>query len=177
MRTFLLALLIAAFAAPALVTTETVTVPQWRIRFLDLKGEPLRGLALEQSWRNYSVESAENAAGNLASGVTDGDGYATLPERRLRASLLARVIGPVRSVLRGGLHAPFGGQSSIYAGCGLLPGGWAQPVYAGSQLPDTVTLRYAGLRDAPAGFAPGDPCESLIRQTVGAEPGPKERIR
>ena len=178
MRTLILALLIAALAAPAFVRTETVTVPPWRLRFLDLKGEPLRGLRVEQSWRDHSVESEEEAAGNRAAGATNGEGYVDFPERRLEASLLARLIGPVRAVQKGGLHAAFGPQSAMFAGCGLQPEGWTEPVYTGGPLPELITLRYAGsVEDVRKKYAPGDPCEPVARQAAGAEPGPKERAR
>lgn len=178
MRMLLFALLIGALAAPALVRVETVTVPPWRVRFMDLKGEPLRGLAVEQTWRDYSVESGEEAAGNRATGATNGDGWVSFPERRLDASLLARIIGPVRSINQGGLHAAFGPQSAIYSGCHMEPVGWAHPLYTGEALPETITLRYAGSpEEAKERYAPGHPCEPIVRQAAGAEPGPKPRAR
>jgi len=152
-------------------------VPPWRIRFLDLKGEPLRGLEIEQSWRDYSVESEQDAERNRATGATDGEGWVSLPERRLDASLLARIIGPVRAIQRGGLHAAFGPQSAVFPGCRLLSAGWAQPVYAGDQLPDSITLRFSGTPEEAKEYAPGHPCALLVRQAAGAEPGPKERMR
>jgi hypothetical protein len=170
-------MLIAALAAPALIRTGSVTVPQWRVRFVDLKGEPLRGLEVKQTWRNYSVESADEAAENLATGATDGDGWVTFPERRLTTSLLARIIGPVRSIQQGGMHAAFGPQSALYPSCRLMPVGWVEPVYAGGALPESITLRYTGTPEEAKDVVPGDPCAPLIRQAMGGEPGPKERQR
>jgi hypothetical protein len=144
---------------------------------MDLKGEPLRGLEVEQSWRDYSVESGEDAAGNRATGATDGEGYVKFPERRLDTSLLVRLIGPVRSVQRGGLHAAFGPQSALHASCRLMSVGWGEPVYSGGTLPESITLRYAGTPEEAKDLTPGDPCTPLIRQAMGGEPGPKERVR
>lgn len=144
---------------------------------MDLKGEPLRGLEVEQSWRDYSVESGEEAAANRATGATDGEGYVGFPERRLNASLLARLIGPVRSIQSGGLHAAFGPQSAVHAACQLMSVGWVAPVYSGGPLPDTITLRFSGAPEDVKNYAPGDPCEPLVRQAIGGEPGPKERVR
>lgn len=152
-------------------------MPPWRIRFLDLKGEPLRGLEVTQSWRDYAVESGEAAENNRARGATDGDGYVSFPERSLEASVLARIIGPLRSIRDGGVHATFSPQSALYPSCRLVPVGWVHPVYSGGQLPDTVSLRYAGTPEDAKQVAPGDPCTALIRQAAGAEPGPMERLR
>jgi hypothetical protein len=175
LRTLIIAMLIAALAAPAFIRTESVTVPPWRVRFVDLKGEALRGLEVEQTWRNYSVESGDEAAGNRATGATDGDGWVSFPERRLNTSLLARIIGPVRSVQHGGMHAAFGPQSALHASCRLMSVGWVEPVYSGGTLPESITLRYAGTPEEAKDVAPGDPCAPLIRQAIGGEPGPRER--
>lgn len=154
------------------IELESVTVPGWRIRFVDARDEPLRGLPVEQYWRNYSVESADAASGNYGTAVTDDAGFAHFPERRLRASLLRRAVGPLRSVMQGGMHAAFGPQSALYAGCSLVPDSAAQPHYDGAALPAEAAMRFQGTQEGAARQGAREPCGALIRQAVTALPLP-----
>ena len=52
--------LILAALILLLVPIRTTTVPEWRIRYIDAKGQPISGLPVRQTWQNYSAELTEN---------------------------------------------------------------------------------------------------------------------
>jgi hypothetical protein len=125
-------------AALLLIPYRTVTVPVWRIRFVDHVGEPFNSLPVTQTWRNYSVETTDHHA----DGATDKDGYVEFPERKLWAPLILRILGPIRSVIGSGVHSSFGRSASIFQKCGLEMLGQRLPTYWGKDLPDRVMLGY-----------------------------------
>jgi hypothetical protein len=122
----------------SLIPYRTVTVPVWRIRFVDNAGKPFSSLPVSQTWRNYSVETTDHHA----DGATDKDGYVEFPERWLWAPLVLRILGPIRSVLGSGAHASFGRSAWIFPKCGLQMLGSRLPTYWGKDLPVRVMLGY-----------------------------------
>ena len=97
--------LVAAFLYPF----ETTIVPQWRARVVDKAGTPLGGITVTEDWGHASLESCCHEA----EATTDQAGYVTFPVRTIRASLLARAIGPIRNVLKTGVHAGFGPSADL----------------------------------------------------------------
>jgi hypothetical protein len=131
-------LLLITLVVLCLIPFRTITVPAWRIRFVDEVGKPFSSLPVSETWRNYSVEITDHHA----DGATDKDGYVEFPEHTLWASLVLRIMGPVRSVLGSGVHASFGRSAWIFSKCGLAMRGSRLPTYWVEDLPDRAILGY-----------------------------------
>ena len=151
-------------AALSLVPYRTVTVPVWRIRFVDRVGEPFNSLPVTQTWRNYSVETTDHHA----DGATDKDGYVEFPERELWAPLILRILGPIRSVIGSGAHASFGRSAWIFPKCGLEMVGQRLPTYWGKDLLDRVMLGYS---ERAAIFHSDPACKLVNEQAQNAANG------
>lgn len=74
--------LLSALALPF----ETVTVPEWRIRYVDAAGQPFSGLRVRQIWWPHQLK----AEALRAYAVSNAKGVVVFPERSLNASALAR---------------------------------------------------------------------------------------
>ena len=123
-------LILAVLLIPLLFPFETIIVPGWRIRVFDKAGTPLRGVTVTEHWIHSSLEHN----GHEAEATTDEGGYVTFPVRTIRASLLARAIGPAQNVLKTGVHAGFGPSADL-----SVPGDIA--VYSHSKpLPEQIVL-------------------------------------
>lgn len=116
---------------------ETVVVPKWRARIVDESGNIVKGAKISETWQDYSVESYEH----WADGVTDNDGYVAFPRRTVRASLVRRVIWPIKNVLETGIHASFGRDAFLRIAepgyCSTTKGDWWVP---GRPLPEEVIV-------------------------------------
>lgn len=131
--------LVAAIASVALSTiqTTTQTVPTWSIQFVDQLGRPFAGLRVVQTWRDYSLESRDH----FANETTDASGVAVFPARYVQASMLERILGPIKSFLfRGLVHASYGADSSVLPMCNLRLLGPRLPFLLDGQVPSRVIL-------------------------------------
>jgi len=88
---------------------KRTTVPQWRVRVLDEKGSPMRGIAIRETWQYYGLEPQAH----VQEIPSDADGYIQFPARIIRASLLRS--GIARCVTTLGVHASRGPSASLYA--------------------------------------------------------------
>src|ERR1700730_18843151 len=84
--------------------------PRWEVRVVDESGQPVQDAIVRLSRQNYSVETKEHEEELHC----EENGYAVFPARNLRASLLRRVIGTIRSA-SGGAHASFGPHAYVLA--------------------------------------------------------------
>ena len=75
-----------AIAAIALIVTlffpRSASIPEWRLRVIDETGQPLAGAIVHQEWTSLEQDGMTSAG----SKTTDGDGWVTLPARRIRSS-------------------------------------------------------------------------------------------
>ena len=134
-----MALLFVLLLILSRIHTESLVVPAWTVQVIDKSGNPVEGASVSQTWQDYSVES--HSHDRMI--VTGKDGKASFSERVLLASQLARVLGPLRSVLRSGFHAGRGPSSWIIARMGDCTGGNA--IYKqGEKLPETVVIDRLG---------------------------------
>jgi hypothetical protein len=115
-----LAVLLTALPFPF----ETTIVPQWRIQVVDKAGTPLLGVTVTEHWSHSSLEHD----GHEAEATTDEGGYVTFPVRTIRASLLGRAIGPVRNVLKTGVHAGFGPSADLSVPGDIAVYSWGKPL-------------------------------------------------
>jgi len=72
-------------------------------------GNPIQGVLVRQSWKNYSLESS----GHEEDKLTGEDGRVSFPPRTLRANFLLRAIRPIANLLGQGVHASFGVHTDI----------------------------------------------------------------
>src|SRR5450631_3006045 len=129
--------LLVVVIAIALIPHRTITVPAWRIRFVDESGAPFSAVPVSETWRNYSVEWSDNSD----EAATDQDGYVSFPERAVWSPAIIRILGPVWNVLGAGVHASFGRSAWIFPKVpGLQFRGERLPTYWGKDLPSQAIL-------------------------------------
>jgi hypothetical protein len=152
---------LAIFAACVLLLLlplRSVTVPSWRVQFVDAAAQPLAGLAVKQSWTDFSVEGQEVGYEDVA--VTDVQGFVAFPERALWAPLALRVWGPVRNLLSSFLHASSGRYAELTPLCPLHAIDPDRTYYLGQSLSEQVHLA-----EAEGASVRGDAdCERLVEQ-------------
>lgn len=88
---------------------STVVVPEWRVRVVDERGAPVKGIVVRQSWQHYSLEMD----GNEEDLVTGGDGYVTFPRREIKSGLFSRAFVVASNALMFREHASFGPSASV----------------------------------------------------------------
>jgi hypothetical protein len=150
----------------ALCPIRSVTVPEWRVRFLDAKGNPLANLPVRQTWRNYSLEEAAH----YALGSTDLSGSVIFPARALWYPLGARLLWPLRHL--GSIHASYGPSSWLVPLCDVLEKGPRLATYTGGDLPNQIALSYfdrSNIRaKVPGMSSPALQCAELEAQVRNA---------
>lgn len=158
------AAILSAFALLLLLPVRTVTVPQWRLQFVDARGQPLAGLEVHQSWKDFSVDGQGNdPEGDNA--TTDAKGIVVFPERVRWASLARRLWRPVDTELNSFRHRPEGRLTRIVLFCPLhskeFNGSSMSPMdFRATSLPDRLQLTADDA--AHGGIDPS--CERLLDQ-------------
>lgn len=134
-----LVILLACFVVILLYPTKIVVVPAWKIRVMDDSGRPLPDELVRQHWRHYSLGDG----GDSEDRRTDAGGYVQFPERTARASLLRRVLVPLKDTAALGPHASYGPSANVMVwGGSTVPGiAWYK---SGEALPDELVLRRGG---------------------------------
>ena len=84
--------------------------PDWKVKVVDEKGEPLPGMLVRLSYENYSVENTSHEEDRS----TDQNGEAEFPARRSSASTLRRVYFSTLSAMALA-HASFGPTATVFA--------------------------------------------------------------
>ena len=95
--------------AVSLYPFESTTLSSQAVLVVTDDSRPVQGVAVRQSWQNYSLESD----GHEQDLTTDESGRITFPRRTLRASVFRRIAHPIWNVLRQGVHASFGVHTDI----------------------------------------------------------------
>jgi len=122
----------------ACIPFPSVTVPEWRVQFVDRKGRPFVGLEVKQTWQNYSTENRSHQESRR----TDSQGYVSFPERTNWASMATRILGPLANFLGSLWEASYGPSSWLIAACDVSEV-YDAPGYSGSgALPNQVLLKY-----------------------------------
>jgi hypothetical protein len=148
----------AACALLLLLPWRSVTVPSWRVQFVDAAAQPLAGLAIKQSWADFSLEGQDIGHEDVA--VSDAAGFAVFPERSVWAPIAFRVWGPVRNLLSSFLHASSGRYASLTPLCPLRAIDPERTYYLGQSLSHQVHLA-----EAEGASAKGDAnCARLVEQ-------------
>jgi hypothetical protein len=82
--------ILAACALLLLLPLRSITVPSWRVRFVDRAEQPLASLAIKQSWADFSVEGIRGVsrARAVGAGCTPGVGARPKPAELVSPRLL-----------------------------------------------------------------------------------------
>jgi hypothetical protein len=150
--------ILAACALLLLLPWRSVTVPAWRVQFVDAGDQPLAGLVIKQSWADFSVEGQEIGHEEVA--ATDPQGFVAFPERALWAPVALRVWGPVRNLLSSFLHASSGRYASLTPLCPLRAVDPDRTYYLGQSLAQQVHL----VEGEGAIMSNGADCERAVEQ-------------
>ena len=102
-------LIILLFIALFLYPFESTVVPAKNVLVVTEDWKPIQDAMVRQSWKNYSLEYE----GHEQDSRTDENGRVTFPRRTMRASILRRLVYPLWNLLRQGIHASFGVQTSM----------------------------------------------------------------
>jgi hypothetical protein len=133
--------ILAACALLLLLPLRSITVPSWRVRFVDRAEQPLASLAIKQSWADFSVEG--QVVGHEEVAATDAQGFVAFPERVLWAPVALRLWGPVRNLLTAFIHASSGRYASLTPLCPLRAVDPERTYYLGQSLAEQVHLAEA----------------------------------
>ena len=132
-------LLIATLALASARSRTSVVVPEWSFQVVDGTGRLVPRACVYESWQQYSFERD----GHSVETRTDTLGRIHFPERRVRASVFRRIVGPLSQLPL--VHASYGAHAFVVVRAPELHG-WA--VYDGG---DTLTSRIV-LRPEPGVF-------------------------
>jgi hypothetical protein len=133
--------ILAACALLLLLPERSITVPAWRVGFVDRAEQPLASLAIKQSWADFSVEG--QVVGHEEVAATDAQGFVIFPERVLWAPVALRLWGPVRNLLTAFIHASSGRYASLTPLCPLRAVDPERTYYLGQSLAEQVHLAEA----------------------------------
>jgi hypothetical protein len=108
-------LILALVFVTSLFPFSTTLVPEWKLRVVDETGAPYVGKGVREFCDSYTLNiSPCQEAGDLMR-VTDNDGYVVFPERRIRASLLSRIVRTILSLVTLLPHGAIGSQVYVDA--------------------------------------------------------------
>ena len=122
--------------AALLYPIQSTVSPEWKVRVIDSKGSACEGMEVQQHWGHYSYYL--DGYTQSARVVTDSDGIANLPPRKIRASLLRRILVPPVAFMLQFAHGSFGPSSAVWAS-GIKKVAWLS-YRPGEPLPDTMTV-------------------------------------
>ena len=115
---------------------ESTIVPAWRLRVVDVEGNPCSGMQVNQGYKHYSLDLGAGDYGEYK--FTDEDGYVEFPGRTIRASMIWRVSAPVLAYLSVIFHGSTGISGYVFAS-GMKGGPWL--TYKPSKpLPDRIIV-------------------------------------
>ena len=133
-RTVLLAVLGILLFIIMPIPFESVVVPEWKIKVVDSKGNPVPNKEVTQRWQHYSLESMIND--HYEKRQTNNEGIVVFPERTIKASLLRRCLAVLAKLLVFlNPHASFGPYSYI-----LSDGKTNDLYYEGGEIKDKVLI-------------------------------------
>jgi hypothetical protein len=121
-----------------LIPFETTLVPEWKIRVVDENGNPYLGKLIGQVCHSYTLGVSPCSEANDIAQVTDRDGYVIFPERKIKLSLLSRIIRSVFNFVMLIAHGSFGIDVYLHSSG---PHGYKTVKYvSGEPLPDKFIL-------------------------------------
>src|SRR6266404_2486758 len=106
----MLLILVACALGLGVIPLESLNCPAWDVWVVDQNGQPVSGIAVRLSYKNYSAEDETHEIDR----TTDQRGHTAFAAQTLSASLVRRLIF-ILSSLRAGIHASFGRHASVFA--------------------------------------------------------------
>ena len=117
----------------SLIPFDTTFIPEWKLRVVNEGGVPLEGQFVAQYCTNYTLGIHPCEDVDNDSKITNREGYVVFPERKIRASLLYRIVRPIAGLFlflangeygtygSVGTSGPYGTKSIEYRPEGPLP--------------------------------------------------------
>jgi len=112
---------------------ESTIVPSQNVLVVTEAWNPIEGILVRQSWKNYSVETY----GHEQDLLTDERGRVSFPRRTVRANLLRRAFRPIANIIGQGIHASFG----VYTDMIVLGDGTKKPDKKVEAQPGDIVFR------------------------------------
>ncbi|MGB7069308.1 MAG: hypothetical protein WBD22_07420 [Pyrinomonadaceae bacterium] len=92
----------------AFIPFNTTLVPEWKVQVIDENGNPYKGKGVRQFCDSYTLGVSPCQDSNDFMRLTDENGYAVFPERKINMSLLFRLIRSVFNFVMQLAHGSFG---------------------------------------------------------------------
>jgi hypothetical protein len=122
--------------AAALYPYESVVVPVWKVRVVDVNGTACQSMPVMEMWGHYSLFLTGNHQSEDA--VTNQDGIVEFPERRVRAIGIRRLLMPFVTKALTLAHGGYGVHAAVSVN-GLKDVAWLS--YKGDEpLPGTARV-------------------------------------
>jgi hypothetical protein len=117
---------------------ESTVVPEWTLRVVGQRGNPVRGEFVRESWAHYSLELNPTRYG--ADRWSDDNGYVSFPKGTIRASLARRAIFPVLTSIYSLAHGSRGirAEVTVWHGADNMPKSLTYE--PGNHLPDQIVV-------------------------------------
>ena len=105
-----LGIFVVAAILLAFVPIRSVSSPAWDVWVTDQSGQPVSGITVRLTYRNYSAESESHEA----DAITDAHGHVAFNGETVSASVGRRIVAMLSSAMAG-VHASFGPHASVFA--------------------------------------------------------------
>ena len=103
-------IIVVAILAVMVFPFPKTLVPAQRVLVTTKDMHPVSGALVRQIWQDYSLEFG----GHEEDLPTDAHGRVNFPARTITAPLIWRLIGPLTSIGRQGVHASFGVHADMF---------------------------------------------------------------
>jgi hypothetical protein len=122
--------------AAAFYPYESVVVPTWKVKIIDVNGSPCENMPVMEMWGHYSLFLTGNHQSEDS--VTDKNGFVEFPERSVRAIGIRRLVMPFVTMILTIAHGSTGVHAAVSTS-GLKDVAWLS--YKGElPLPDTARV-------------------------------------
>lgn len=121
------------------VPYESIVVPAASVRVVDMSGRALPDVLVKQEWHDATTEDQQHE--DLVK--TDENGVASFPVRKVRSTLLKRIVRVIWHVATQGVHANIGSTAAItaYADQDPYVWGWVGYNRNGREWPKQLELK------------------------------------
>lgn len=128
---------------------ESVVLPVWKLRVVDMSGNACPNMLVNQGWGHYSLQL--QSPGNSEFRFTDQYGNVQFPARTIRASLLRRTVVPIIAHVLVIAHGSTGIEGYVFAS-GMRDGPF-RTYEPGKQLPSQIIVEkcYSAGTEQPHG--------------------------
>ncbi len=117
---------------------ESIVVPEWKIKIVNERGEPIKGKFARESWAHYSLELNPSERG--ADRWSDDKGFVIFPKGTIRASLVRRAIFPILTSIYSLAHGSTGIRADVTVWYGTDNMPKSLNYEPGKPLPDQIVV-------------------------------------